>query len=195
MHNELSGKRAAILVTNGFERSELIEPLQALRSHGAEVDIVSLKKDAVKSWEHSDWGDELHVDRHIDEADARNYDALVLPGGVMNPDFLRMDERAVAFVRQFALDGKLIAAICHGPWTLVEADVVRERRLTSFPSLKTDLTNAGADWVDEEVVVDENFVTSRRPDDLPAFCATLVSVLAGRSAPGMGIGTSAGPGE
>jgi protease I len=195
MDNELAGKRVAILVANGFERCELIEPLQALRLHGAEVDIVSLKREAVKSWDHKAWGDEIRVDLHIDEADARNYDALVLPGGVMNPDFLRMDSRAVAFVRQFALDEKLIAAICHGPWTLIEADVVRDRTMTSFPSLRTDLTNAGADWVDEEVVVDENFLTSRRPDDLPAFCATMISVLAGRSAQATGIGNPAGPGQ
>jgi protease I len=195
MENELKGKRVAILVTNGFERSELTEPLRTLRNEGADVDVVSLKKDAVKSWNHKEWGDDFKVDRHIDEADAKSYDALVLPGGVMNPDMLRMDLRAVAFVRSLADDGKLVAAICHGPWTLVEADVVRGRKLTSFPSLRTDLVNAGAEWVDEEVVVDENFVTSRRPEDLPAFCATVVSVLAGRSAPETGIGAPAGPGE
>lgn len=181
MDKELAGKRVAILVANGFERSELVEPLRALRSEGAEVDIVSLKKEAVRSWDRKDWGDEMHVDRHIDEADATGYDALVLPGGVLNPDFLRMDVRAVAFVRAMAEDGKLIAAICHGPWTLIEADVVRDRKLTSYPSLRTDLVNAGADWVDHEVVVDENFITSRRPEDLPAFCATLVSALAGHN--------------
>jgi protease I len=195
MDKELAGKRVAILVANGFERAELIEPLRALRDAGAEVDIVSLKKEAVRSWDHKDWGDEIHVDRHIDEADANGYDALVLPGGVLNPDFLRMDVRAVAFVRAIADEGKLVAAICHGPWTLIEADVVRDRRLTSYPSLRTDLINAGADWVDHEVVVDENFITSRRPDDLPAFCATMVSVLAGRSARNTGIGNPAGPGE
>lgn len=181
MADELTGKRVAILVTNGFERSELVEPLDALRAAGAEAEIVSLKKDSVRSWSHQDWGDEFQVDRHIDEADATDYDALVLPGGVMNPDFLRMDSRAVELVRAFNEQGKVIAAICHGPWTLVEADVVRRRRLTSYPSLKTDLKNAGADWVDEEVVVDENLITSRRPDDLPSFCASLISLLTRRA--------------
>jgi protease I len=178
MSNQLKGKRVAILVANGFEHSELKQPRKALRDAGAKVEIVSLKKDRVKSWKHHDWGDEFDVDAHIDAAFERQYDALVLPGGVMSPDMLRMDERAVAFVKQFANDGKPIAAICHGPWTLIEADVVRDRRVTSYPSLATDLRNAGAKWVDEECVVDGNLITSRRPDDLPAFCAQLVSVIA-----------------
>lgn len=177
MANELSGKRVAILVTNGFEQSELEEPRKALQSAGATVDIVSLKKEAVKGWNHKEWGEEIGIDLHIDDAGVDAYDALVLPGGVMNPDFLRMDRRAVAFVRDFANSGKPIAAICHGPWTLVEADVVRGRRMTSYPSLRTDLTNAGAQWIDEEVVVDGNFITSRRPDDLPAFCDALIRTI------------------
>jgi len=182
MPNRLTGKRVALLVTNGFERSELVEPRDALLAEGAVVEIVSLKKDAVKSWNHKDWGEEFPVDEHIDEAWSKAYDALVLPGGVMNPDFLRMDERAVEFVKKFVTSGKAVGAICHGPWTLVEADVVRGRRVTSYPSLKTDLRNAGAEWVDSEVVVDQNLVTSRRPDDLPAFCAQLVEVIAQRRA-------------
>ena len=182
MADRLSGKRVAILVTNGFERSELVEPRNALHAEGASVEIVSLKKEAVKSWNHQQWGEEFEIDEHIDEALSKHYDALVLPGGVMNPDFLRMDERAVAFVRKFVTGGKPVGAICHGAWTLVEADVVRGRRVTSYPSLKTDLRNAGADWVDGEVVVDQNLVTSRRPDDLPAFCAQLVEVIAQRRA-------------
>lgn len=180
MANRLSGRKVALLVTNGFERSELVEPRRALEAEGARAEILSLKKEAVKSWNHKEWGEEFQIDAHIDEADERNYDALVLPGGVMNPDYLRMDERAVAFVRKFATSGKPVGAICHGPWTLIEADVVRGRRLTSYPSLRTDLRNAGANWTDEEVVVDGNFVTSRRPEDLPAFCSKLIDLIAGR---------------
>jgi len=177
--NSLNGKKVAILVTNGFERSELVEPMQALQKAGAHVEIVSLKKEAVKSWNHNEWGDEIPIDKHIEEVGVEDYDGLVLPGGVMNPDFLRMDDRAVRFVREFATSGKLVGAVCHGPWTLVEADVVRGRRMTSYRSLATDLRNAGAQWVDEEVVVDGNFVTSRQPDDLPAFCEKLIALLAG----------------
>jgi protease I len=179
MSSELKGKRVAILVANGFEHSELKQPRKALRDAGAKVDIVSLKKDIVTSWKRHDWGDDFDVDVHIDAAFERKYDALVLPGGVMSPDTLRMDARAIAFVKQFANDKKPIAAICHGPWTLIEADVVRGRKVTSYPSLATDLRNAGAKWVDEEVVVDGNLVTSRRPQDLPAFCAELKRVILG----------------
>ncbi len=176
--NELTGRRVAILVANGFEQVELLEPKRVLEQAGASVDVVSLKKEAVRGWNHKDWGEEIEVDEHITHADLRDYDALVLPGGVMNPDFLRMDERAVEFVRRFVLSGKPVAAICHGPWTLVEADVVHGRRMTSYPSLETDLRNAGALWVDEEVVVDGNLISSRRPDDLPAFCRALVDSIA-----------------
>lgn len=182
MTDRLTGKRVAMLVTNGFEREELVAPRQALLAEGATVEIVSLKKEAVKSWNHKEWGEEFAVDEHIDEALTKSYDALVLPGGVMNPDFLRMDERAVAFVKKLVTSGKPVGAICHGAWTLVEADVVRGRRVTSYPSLKTDLRNAGAEWLDAEVVVDQNLVTSRRPDDLPAFCGQLVEVIAQRRA-------------
>lgn len=168
-------RRAAMLVTNGFEQVELVEPKNALTSAGITVDIVSLKKDKVRAWNGSDWGDEFAIDLHIEDAKVDDYDLLVLPGGVMNPDYLRMDARAVEFVRRFASSGKPVGAICHGPWTLIEAGVVRGRRLTSYNSLRTDLTNAGAEWVDDEVVIDGNLISSRRPDDLPAFCRALVS--------------------
>jgi protease I len=183
MSNELKGKKIAMLVTNGFEQVELTEPRKALREAGAAVEIVSLKKDAVKAWNHKDWGEEFEVDVHIDAAKVDEYDALVLPGGVMNPDFLRLDSRAVDFVSGFTRSGKPVAAICHAPWTLIEADVVRDRRMTSYPSLRTDLTNAGARWVDEPVVVDRNLITSRRPDDLPAFCQVLITSVALRDQP------------
>ena len=177
MPNELKGKKVAMLVTNGFEQVELTEPRKALLEAGADVDIVSLKKGTVKAWNHKEWGEEFEVDAHIDAANADAYDALALPGGVMNPDYLRLDQRAVDFVAEFTRSGKPVAAICHAPWTLIEADVVRNRRLTSYPSLRTDLINAGARWVDEPVVVDRNLITSRRPDDLPAFCQALTTTL------------------
>jgi protease I len=177
MSNELKGKKVAMLVTNGFEQVELTEPRKALLEAGADVDTVSLKKGMVKAWNHKEWGDEFEVDAHIDAATVDQYDALVLPGGVMNPDYLRLDPRAVDFVGKFARSGKLVAAICHAPWTLIEADVVRDRRVTSYPSLRTDLINAGARWVDEPVVVDRNLITSRRPDDLPAFCQVVITSL------------------
>src|SRR5262245_45090525 len=178
MAGELRGKRVAVLVTTGFEQSELTTPRNALKTAGADVDLVSLKKEAVKAWNNKQWGEEFDVDLHIDEAKVDAYDALVLPGGVMNPDYLRLDPRAVRFVRDFMRAGKPVAAICHGPWTLIEADAVRGRRVTSYPSLKTDLRNAGARWVDEQVVVDDNLVTSRRPDDLRAFSDTLNKCIA-----------------
>lgn len=174
----LKGKKVALLVAKGFEEVELTEPRKALEQAGAETDIVSIEKDKVRSWKFTDWGGEFDVDAHIADARAEDYDALVLPGGVMNPDFLRMDERAVRFVRAFAKAGKPIGAICHGPWTLVEADAVRGRRVTSYPSLRTDLGNAGANWIDAEVIVDKGLVTSRNPRDLPAFCAKLVEEVA-----------------
>jgi len=178
MTGELRGKKVAMLVDTGFEQAELVEPRRALTAAGAIVDIVSSKKDEVRAWNHKEWGDSFAVDRTIADASARDYDALVLPGGVMNPDYLRMDERAVRFVGDFCRSGKPVAAICHGPWMLVEADVVQGRRVTSYPSLKTDLRNAQARWVDEPVVVDGNLITSRRPTDLPAFCDTVVEVFA-----------------
>jgi protease I len=174
MANELEGKRVAILATDGFEQAELTEPRKALLAAGARVDIVAPQLGRIQGMQHHDKGDRIMVDKQLGQVDAEAYEALMLPGGVANPDTLRTDERAVAFVRAFAAAGKPIAAICHGPWTLIEADAVKGRTMTSWPSLKTDLRNAGADWVDREVVVDHGLVTSRKPGDLPAFCAKMV---------------------
>jgi protease I len=169
MADTLKGKRIAAVVDDGFEQVELTKPKDALENAGAVVDVISPQKKRVKGWNHTDWGDELDVTRPLDEARAEDYDALLLPGGVMNPDHLRMNARAVQFVRAFVQSGKPIAAICHGPWTLIEAGGVKGRRMTSWPSLQSDLRNAGAHWVDEQVVVDQGLVTSRKPDDIPAF--------------------------
>jgi len=176
--NQLNGKRIAALVDNGFEQVELTGPKEAFEQAGATVDIVSPQRDTVKGWQHTKWGDEMRVDRHLSEAKAADYDGLLLPGGVMNPDKLRANHEAVAFVRAFVEAQKPIAAICHGPWTLIEADAVRGRRMTSWPSLQTDLRNAGANWVDEQVVVDNGLVTSRKPDDIPAFNAKAIEEFA-----------------
>ncbi|MFA7522420.1 MAG: type 1 glutamine amidotransferase domain-containing protein [Halothiobacillaceae bacterium] len=178
MSQRLDGKRVALLVADGFEQIELTEPKQALEQAGARAEIVSPAGDQVKGWQHTDWGDVFDVDAALDSASASDYDALVLPGGVMSPDRLRSNKQAVAFVRDFFNQNKPVAAICHGGWTLIEADVVRGRRMTSYPSIQTDLKNAGANWVDEEVVVDDNLVTSRSPDDLPAFNAHMVEKIA-----------------
>ncbi|MBP7450046.1 MAG: type 1 glutamine amidotransferase [Flavobacteriales bacterium] len=174
----LNSKRVAILATDGFEESELREPREALLQAGAFVDLISLEAGAIKGWKDGNWGETEQVDRAVADAKAEDYDALLLPGGVMNPDKLRMDPDAVAFVRAFFDQHKPVAAICHGPWLLAEAGVVRGRRLTSYPSIRTDLTNAGAEWVDEEVVVDDGLITSRSPKDLPAFNAKLLEEIA-----------------
>lgn len=168
---DLSGKTVAILATDGFEQSELLEPRKALQDAGATAQVISIPEtnETVRAWREGHWARRIEVDGIVGEVDPSDYDALVLPGGVMNPDRLRRNEDAVEFVRAFLRDSKPVAAICHGPWLLVEADAVRERRVTSWPSLRTDLENAGADWVDEEVVVDSGLVTSRKPEDLPAF--------------------------
>lgn len=178
MAANLSGKRVAILATDGVEQVELQEPHRALGNAGATVKVVSPEKSAIRAWNRQDWGATIHVDVELDEARAEDFDALMLPGGVMNPDTLRMNERAVQFVRDFFFNGKPIAAICHAPWMLIEAGVVRGRTVTSYPSLKIDLQNAGADWVDREVVTDEGIVTSRRPDDIPAFTAKMIEEFA-----------------
>ncbi len=178
MAEELRGKRIAALVENGFEQSELLEPKKALEQAGAKVDIVSPQTLQVKGWQHQDWGRTVSVDRQLDQARADEYDALLLPGGVMNPDKLRNNPRAVDFVKRFVESGKPIAAICHGPWTLIEANAVQGRRVTSWPSLRTDLKNAGAHWVDQEVVVDNGIVTSRKPDDIPAFNRKMIEEFA-----------------
>jgi protease I len=176
---QLEGKTIAILATDGFEQSELAEPKKALEKTGAKVHIVAPHGGEIKGWNHTDWGKSAKVDKELNEVSFDDYDALVLPGGVMNPDRLRTDIRAVAFVKKFFEAGRPVAAICHGPWTLIEADVVKGRKLTSWPSLKTDLRNAGADWVDEQVVVDGNLTTSRKPDDIPAFNQAVIEQFAG----------------
>lgn len=178
MNESLTGKRIAFLATNGVEQSELTEPWKALRNAGADLDLVSLESGEIKALRHLAPGDTFAVDTLASEADVSDYDGLVLPGGVVNPDALRLDESAVAFVRAFFERSKPVAAICHGPWMLVEADVLRDRTVTSWPSLKTDIRNAGGHWVDEEVHVDGELVTSRKPDDLPAFCAKTLEVFA-----------------
>jgi len=165
----LEGKRVAILVADGFEQVELTEPRKALEDAGARTSVVSPSEGSVRGWNHTEWGDEVPVDQPLDEARSQDYDALLLPGGVINPDKLRVLPQAVDLVRAFFEERKPVAAICHGPWTLVEAGVATGRRMTSWPSLKTDLKNAGADWTDAEVVVDRGLVTSRKPDDIPAF--------------------------
>jgi protease I len=174
MAERIDGKRVAIVATNGFEQSELLEPKRALEQAGAVTTVVSLESGEIKGWNEKNWGESIPVDKTLDECSPEDFDALVLPGGVMNPDKLRVDERAVRFARGFFEQGKPVGAICHGPWLLVEADVVQNRRMTSWPSLKTDLRNAGANWEDSECIVDEGLVTSRKPADLPAFCSKLI---------------------
>jgi protease I len=176
MAQSLSGVRIAILATDGFEQSELLDPRQALDQEGAETEVVSLKSGSIKGWNHADWGQNVAVDETLDATDAANYDALLLPGGVMNPDKLRMEPKAVAFVKAFFEAKKPVAAICHGPWTVIEAGAAAGRTMTSWPSLKTDLENAGATWVDQEVVVDQRLVTSRNPKDIPAFNRELLKL-------------------
>ena len=175
MADKLQGKKIAFLVApEGTEQVELTEPWKAVEQAGGALELLSTEKGSIQAFNHLDKADTFDVDRTVSEASASDYDGLVLPGGVANPDFLRTDEDAVGFVRGFFEEAKPVAVICHGPWTLVEADVVRGRTLTSWPSLQTDIRNAGGTWVDEEVVVDQGLVSSRKPDDLPAFCDKLV---------------------
>jgi protease I len=177
MAKELNGKRIAFLATDGVEQIELTEPWRAVEERGGKPELVSLESGEIQGFDHLDKGGTFRVDHTVAEADPADYDGLVLPGGVANPDRLRMDEDAVEFVRSFVDDGKPIGVICHGPWTLIEANAVRGVTLTSFPSLRTDIENAGGNWVDEEVHVDNGVVSSRNPDDLPAFCAKVVEEL------------------
>ena len=174
MSNTLQGKKVAFLATDGFEQVELTDPKKNLEDAGATAEVVSLKPGEIKGWDKTDWGKSVKVDKTVDQVKAADYDILVLPGGQINPDKLRIDEKAVAFVKDFAQSGKLVAAICHGSWTLIEAGVVKGKTMTSWPSVKTDLRNAGATWVDKEVVEDGNFITSRKPEDIPAFSKAII---------------------
>ena len=176
MAENLQGKKVAILATDGFEQSELTDPKKNLEDAGATTEVISLKSGEIKGWDKTDWGKSVKVDKTVDQAKASDYDILVLPGGQINPDKLRINEKAVAFVTEFAQSGKVVAAICHGPWTLIEAGVVKGKTMTSWPSLKTDLRNAGAEWVDQEVVTDGNFITSRKPEDIPAFSKKIIEL-------------------
>ncbi|HZS09983.1 MAG TPA: type 1 glutamine amidotransferase domain-containing protein [Blastocatellia bacterium] len=178
MSQKLSGKKVAILVADGFEQVELTEPKKALEQAGAQTAIVSPASGQVKGWKHTEWGDTFPVDVPLAQARVDDYDALVLPGGVMNPDKLRRNQQALQLVRAFFDAGKPVAAICHGPWTLIDAGIVKGRKLTSYESIQTDLKNAGARWVDEEVVVDNGLVTSRKPDDIPAFNRKMIEEFA-----------------
>jgi protease I len=172
--SQLNGKTIAILATNGFEQSELLEPKKALEDAGAKTQVVSLQSGEIKGWKDKNWGDSVKVDAVVGDVSASDFDGLVLPGGQMNPDILRADKKAVSFVRDFFEQHKPVGAICHGPWLLVEAGVIDGRTVTSYHSIQTDVKNAGANWVDQEVVVDQGLVTSRSPDDLPAFNAKLI---------------------
>jgi protease I len=174
----LKGKKVAILATDGFEQVELTEPRKALDAAGAQTSVVSPKPDKIRGWNFTDWGDEMKVDVPLDQAKPEDFDALLLPGGVINPDTLRMNEKAVDFARAFFDAGKPVASICHGPWMVIETGAADGRRIASWPSLRTDLENAGAEWIDEEVCVDGNLVTSRKPDDIPAFNREMLSLFA-----------------
>ena len=177
MTSKLNGKKIAILATDGFEQVELTEPRKALDEAGATTVVIAPKSGDIKGWKFKEWGDTVKVEKTLEDANPNDYDALVLPGGVISPDHLRMDPKAVNFVRQFVATGRTVAAICHGPWTLVEADAVRGKKVTSWPSVKTDLKNAGAHWVDQEVVTDGQFIFSRKPDDIPAFSKAIIEAV------------------
>lgn len=176
-NHDISNKKIAILATDGFEESELLEPKNKLTEMGATVDVVSVKSGQIKAWKDKDWGQKVKVDKVLADVEAADYDALILPGGVMNPDSLRTEKEAIDFIKEFNQLQKPIAAICHGPWTLIEAQVVKGRVMTSYPSLATDLKNAGADWVDKELVESKGVITSRNPKDLPVFINAIADVL------------------
>ncbi len=183
MENRLTDIRIAVLATDGFEESELQDPITAYRKEGAQVTLVSPKSGSIRGWKHKNWSGEVNVDKTLDQAKSGDFDALHLPGGVINPDMLRMQPKAVEFVKAFFREGKPVGAICHGPWMLVEADAVRGKTVTSWPSLHTDLVNAGANWVDQEVVQDGLLVTSRKPDDLPAYCEKTIEAFSKAAQP------------
>jgi protease I len=195
MANEkLQGLKVAILVTDGFEQVELLEPRKALDETGASTNVVSPKTDRVRGWKFTDWGDDVPVDVALDRARPEDFDALLLPGGVINPDSLRIQPKAVAFVKAFFDAGKPVAAICHGPWTIINAGAARGRRMTSWPSLEVDLRNAGAEWVDMEAVTDQGLVTSRKPDDIPAFNQTMIDLFSRAPAQGQPSAAASYPG-
>ncbi len=171
---DISGKKIAILATDGFEQSELEVPQKKLREAGATVDVVSPKSGEIKGWDMKDWGHPVKVDKTLGEVTAQDYDAIVLPGGQINPDYLRINPEAIAFIKDFYSEGKVVAAICHAPWLLIEAGIIKGHRATSYKSIKTDVINAGGDWVDEQVVTDQGLITSRQPSDLEAFSAKIV---------------------
>jgi protease I len=190
---KLDGKRVAILAADMFERVELTEPRKALEEAGAKTELISIHGGEIQGFDHFDPADKLPVDKTVEEVSADDYDALLVPGGVGNPDQLRADENAISFVRDFAEQGKPMAVICHGPWVLVEAGLARGRTLTSWPSLRTDIVNAGGSWVDREVVVDEGIVTSRKPDDIPRFNAKMIEKFAEGKHAGSKIGAETAP--
>jgi protease I len=177
MSGELKGRKIAILATDGFEQVELTDPKRNVENAGATTEVLSVKEGSIKGWKFTDWGDAVRVDKLASKAAIEDYDALILPGGQINPDKLRMDESAVDFVRRFVASGKPVAAICHGPWMLIEAGVVKGKTVTSWPSVHTDLINAGAKWVDREVAEDGNLITSRKPDDIPAFSKKVIELV------------------
>jgi protease I len=178
MSGELKGRKIAILATDGFEQVELTDPKKNVEAAGAITEVLSVKDGSIKGWKLTDWGDSVRVDKLVSKANVEDYDALILPGGQINPDRLRTEKSAVDYVRNFVASGKPVAAICHGPWMLIEADVVKGKTVTSWPSVHTDLQNAGAKWVDREVVEDGNIITSRKPDDIPAFSKKLIEITA-----------------
>lgn len=179
MSQELHGKNIVMIATDGFEQSELMKPKEILEKAGAKVTVLSVEQtpERIKGWNHTDWGESVHVDGLVRDAAPGSFDALVLPGGVMNPDKLRQDKAVVSFVQKFVQSGKTVAAICHGPWTLIEAGVVGGKTMTSWPSVSTDLKNAGAKWVDKEVAIDGNLITSRKPDDIEAFAKAIIKAV------------------
>ena len=181
MASDLKGRKIAILATDGFEQSELMEPRKALDKAGAKTVVIAPKAGKINGWKHTEWGEAVDVDQELAKSDVHDFDALILPGGVMNPDHLRMDEKAVDFVGQFVKSGKPVAAICHGPWTLMETGALRGKTVTSWPSLKTDLKNAGANWVDQEVAHDGQFITSRKPEDIAAFTRAIIELVSGNA--------------